>query len=390
MADAIVNLALEQLLQITAQKKKEEVRLVGDVKNEVQKLRRNLKAIQAVLLDAEEKQVKDQAVRHWLDQLKDTSYDMEDVLDEWNTEIMRLQVEGDLEDAPAPKQKVTSFFPCSCFGIKQVVLRRDIALKIKELNEKLDIIAKEKDRYSFKETSTETFERVRTTSLVDVAEIYGRESEKNSLVSKLLDERNEEQKNLSVISLVGLGGIGKTTLAQLAYNNDKVMSHFDIKIWVCVSDPFNEIRVAKAIIEGLKCPTNDFVELESLFKCIRQSITGKKFLLILDDVWSEDYNKWEPFYHCLKNGSYGSKVLITTRNERVASIMGSIVLIIMEQLPQEECWLLFKRLAFFGRPSMECEKLEKIGREIVAKCKGLLLAAKTIGSLLRFKRTRDE
>ncbi|XP_044496573.1 putative disease resistance protein RGA3 [Mangifera indica] len=106
MADAIINLALEQLVKITAQKIVEEVRLVGNVKKEVKKLQSNLEAIQAVLLDAEERQVKDdKAVRRWLDQLKDTSYDMEDVLDEWNTEIKKLQVEGDLEDAPAPKQK---------------------------------------------------------------------------------------------------------------------------------------------------------------------------------------------------------------------------------------------------------------------------------------------
>ncbi|XP_044497255.1 putative disease resistance protein RGA4 [Mangifera indica] len=392
MADAIVNLALEQLVQITAKKITEGVRLVGNVENEVEKLRSNLEAIQAVLLDAEERQMKgDRAVRRWLDQLKDTSYDMEDVLDEWNTEIMKLQVEGDLKDAPAPKQKVPSFFLCSCFGIKQVVLRRDIAQKIKELNKKLDIIAKEKDTYNFKEMkSIEAPERVQTTSLVDVAEIYGREFEKNSLVSKLLDDGNEKQKDLLVISVIGIGGIGKTTLTQLVYNNDMVKSHFDTRVWVCVSDRFDEFRVAKAIIEGLKCRTDNLVELESLLQCIYQCISGKKFLLILDDVWSEDYDKWKQFYYCLKNGSHGSKVLITTRKYTVASIMGSVDPIIMEKLSEEECWLLFRQFALFGRPPKECEKLEEIGREIVAKCKGLPLAAKTLGSLLRFKRTRDE
>ncbi|XP_044495810.1 putative disease resistance protein RGA3 [Mangifera indica] len=391
MVDAIVNLALEQLLQITAKKIKEEVRLVGNVENEVKKLRRNLKAIQAVLLDAEEKQVKDEAVRQWLDQLKDTSYDMEDVLDEWNTEIMRLQVEGDLEDAPNPKHKVPSFFPCSCFGIKQVVLRRDIAQKIKELNGNLEIINKEKDTFNLEKLERiEGPGRVQTTSFVDVAEIYGRKSEKDFLVSKLLDERNKEQKDLPVISLVGMGGIGKTTLAQLAYNNDEVKSHFDTRVWVCVSDPFDEFRVAKAIIEGLKCCTNNLVELESLLQHIHEYISGKKFLLVLDDVWLEEYDKWKKFYHCLKNGSHGSKVLITTRKKTVASTMESVNPIIMKELSEEECWSVFRRLAFFDRPPKECEKLEKIGREIVAKCKGLPLAAKTIGSLLRFKKTRDE
>ncbi|XP_044476111.1 putative disease resistance protein RGA3 [Mangifera indica] len=392
MADAIVNLALEQLVKITARRIVEEVRLVGGVKKEVKKLRSNLEAIQAVLLDAEERQIKgDRDVRRWLDQLKDTSYDMEDVLDEWNTEIMRLQVEGDPEDAPAPKQKVPSFFPCSCFGIKEVVLRRDIAGKIKELNKELDNIAKEKDAFNLKKMkSTKARKQVQTTPFVDVAEIRGRVSEKDFLVSKLLDERNEEQKDLPVISLIGMGGIGKTTLAQLAYNNDKVKSHFDTRVWVCVSDPFDEFRVAKAILEGLKCPTDNLGELESLLQCIHQSITGKKFLLVLDDVWSEDHNKWESFYLYLKNGSYGSKVLITTRSDRVALIMGSVDPIIMEKLSEDECWLVFTQFAFFGRPLKECKKLEKMGKEIVAKCDGLPLAAKTIGSLLRFKRPRDK
>ncbi|XP_044496579.1 putative disease resistance protein RGA3 [Mangifera indica] len=391
MADAIINLALEQLLQITAKKIKEEVRLVGNVENEVKKLRRNLKAIQAVLPDAEEKQVKDEAVRQWLDQLKDTSYDMEDVLDEWNTEIMKLQVEGELKDAPAPKQKVPSFFLCSCFRIKQVVLRRDIAQKIKELKGNLDSIVEEKDKFKFKKMkSIEIPKRVPSTSFVDMTKTYGREDEKNSLVSKLLDERNEEQKSLHVISLVGMGRIGKTTLAQLAYNNDKVISNFDTRIWVCVSNPFDEFRVAKAIIEELKCPTNNLVELQSLLRCIHESIKDKKFLLVLDDVWLEDYDKWESFYNCLTNGSHGSKVLITTRKDTVASIMGLVYLVILKELSEEECWLLVKRFAFSGRPPKECEKLEEIGREIVAKCKGLPPATKTIGSLLRFKKTRDE
>ncbi|XP_044496577.1 putative disease resistance protein RGA3 [Mangifera indica] len=367
MADAIVNLVLEQLAKIaahiTTQKIGEEVRLVGNVENEVEKLRSNLEAIQVVLLDAEERQMKgDRAVRRWLDKLKDISYDMEDVLDEWNTEIMRLQFEGELEHAHAPKQKLPSFFPCSCF---------------------------EKDTFKLEKLKRiEGPERVSSTSFVDVAEICGRDFEKEFLVSKLIDERNNEQKDLPVISLVGMGGIGKTTLAQLAYNNDKVKSHFGTRVWVCVSYPFDEFRVAKAIMEGLECSTMDFVEFQSLLNCIHQSITSKKFLFVLDDVWLQNNDKWKPFYNCLKNGSHGSKVLITTRKHTTASVMGSVDLIIMEKLSEEECWSVFAKFTCYDRPLKEWEK--KIGREIVAKCNGLPLAAKTLGSLLRFRRTKDE
>lgn len=92
-------------------------------------------------------------------------------------------------------------------------------------------------------------QRVQTTSVVDESEIFGREYEKNELISKLLREQSHEQNGLPIISLVGLGGIGKTTLGQLAYNNDEVVRNFDKRMWVCVSKPFDEFRIARAIIE---------------------------------------------------------------------------------------------------------------------------------------------
>ncbi|XP_031275640.1 putative disease resistance protein RGA3 isoform X2 [Pistacia vera] len=161
-------------------------------------------------------------------------------------------------------------------------------------------------------------------------------------------------------------------------------------MWVCVSNPFDEYRISKAIIEALEGCTSNLVELESLFQRISESIAGKKFLLILDDVWSDDYKKWKPLYHCLKNSLRGSKILITTRKESVACMMESIDSIVVKELPDEECWLLFRQLAFFGRSQEESEHLEETGKQILNKCKGLPLAAKTIGSLLRFKKTREK
>ncbi|XP_031255098.1 disease resistance protein RGA2-like [Pistacia vera] len=187
-----------------------------------------------------------------------------------------------------------------------------------------------------------------------------------------------------------MGGIGKTTLAQFAYNNNQVESNFDKIIWVCVSDPFDEIRIAKVILESLEGCTPNVVELQSLFQRICNSIKNKKFLLILDDVWTDDYKKWEPFYNCLKNSLNGSKILITTRKESVARMMNSIDIININELSYEENWLLFRKLALSERAPGEYEDLEEIGEKIVRKCKGLPLATKTIGSLLRLKKSKDQ
>ncbi|XP_024039273.1 putative disease resistance protein RGA1 [Citrus clementina] len=400
MADAIVSALLDQLNSIAQDRMKEKWRLVTGVEQEVGKLTTNLQAIQAVLEDAEQRQMKqDKAVTVWLDQLRDASYDMEDVLEEWTTARLKLQIEGlDDDDALAlapPKKKVCSFFRAASNylgGFKQLILRDDVAVKISEISEKLDGIATRKDMFKFVENVSNNVkkpERVRTISLIDEGEVCGRVDEKNELLSKLLCESSEQQKGLNVISLVGLGGIGKTTLAQLAYNNDEVKRNFEKVIWVCVSDTFDEMRVAKAIIEGLgeSKEASGSSEFQSLMNHISGSIKGKKVFLVLDDVWDGNYDKWQPFFSCLTESDHGSKILVTTRNESVARMMRSTNIISIKPLPEEEFWSLFERFAFFGHSSVDCEKLEPIARQIALKCKGLPLAAKVTRNLLCSKRT---
>ncbi|KAH9688997.1 hypothetical protein KPL70_015302 [Citrus sinensis] len=398
MVDAIISPLLEQLISVAVEEAKEQVRLVTGVGKEVKKLTSSLRAVQAVLHDAEKRQVKEETVRLWLDQLRDACYDMEDVLGEWNTARLKLQIDGvddHLNDALVPKKKVCSLFPAaSCFARKPLVLRRDIALKIKEINETLDDIAKQRDMFGFAvnviKSNERADQRVPSISSIDESEIFGREKEKNELVNRLLCESSEERKGPRIISLVGMGGIGKTTLAQFAYNNDDVKKNFKKRIWVCVSEPFDEFRIARAIIEALTGSASNFGEFQSLMQHIQECVEGEKFLLVLDDVWNEDYCKWEPFYYCLKNCLHGSKILITTRKETVACIMGSTDVISVNVLSEMECWSVFESLAFFGKSMEGCENLKKIGREIVGKCKGLPLAVKTIGSLLRSKNTEEE
>ncbi|KAH9689140.1 hypothetical protein KPL70_015381 [Citrus sinensis] len=398
MVDAILSPILEQLTSMAVDEAKEQVRLETGVGKEAEKLTRKLRTIQTVLHDAEKRQIKEETVRLWLDQLRDACYDMEDVLGEWNTARLKLQIDGvdDHEnDALVPKKKVCSFFPAaSCFGCKPIFLRRRVALKMKDINETLDDIAKQKAEFGFAvnviNSNERADQRVPSISLIDESEIFGRETQKNDLVNKLLCESSEEQKGPCVISLVGMGGIGKTTLAQLAYNNDDVKNHFEKRIWVCVSDPFDVFRIARAIIEALTGSAPNFGEFQSLMQHVQGCVEGKKFLLVLDDVWNKDDSKWEPFYNCLKIGFHGSKILITTRDETTAHIMKSTDIIPIAVLFEKECWSIFESIAFFGKSMEGCENFKKIGREIVGKCKGLPLAVKTIGSLLRSKNTEEE
>ncbi|KAL9338593.1 hypothetical protein Peur_067608 [Populus x canadensis] len=392
MADALVSVVLEQLSSIIIQEVQREVRLVVGVENEVKKLTSNFQAIQAVFADAEERQLKDQLVKHWLDQLKDVSYDMDDVLDEWGTEIAKSQ--SKVKEHPRKNtRKVCSFMIFSCFRFREVGLRRDIALKIKELNERIDGIAIEKNRFHFKssEVVIKQHDHRKTVSFIDAAEVKGRETDKGRVRNMLLTESSQGPA-LRTISLVGMGGIGKTTLAQLVYNDHEVETHFDKRIWVCVSDPFDETKIAKAILEALKGSASDLIELQTLLENIQPLIRGKKFLLVLDDVWNEDSTKWEQLKYSLMCGLPGSSILVTTRKRNVASRMGSSPTDILELglLSTDECWSLFSRLAFFEKNSRERGDLEDIGRQIAAKCKGLPLAAKSLGSLLRFKSRIEE
>ncbi|KAM2066656.1 hypothetical protein ACFX1T_043104 [Malus domestica] len=220
--------------------------------------------------------------------------------------------------------------------------------------------------------------------------IFGREQEKKDLVSKLLNESRQEERSLLVIPIVGMGGMGKTTLAQQAFNDENVKACFKIKIWVCVSDPFDEIKIAKAIIEGVGATPPNSDELETLLQCIFKSIEGKKFLLVLDDVWTEDERKWEKLkLPLIQSGDCGSRILVTTRKQKVADMMGAPThTIYLERLSEQNCLSIFNRMAFYNGDKDGA--LEAIGEEIAKKCKGLPLAAKTLGSLMRFKKTEKE
>ncbi|XP_027171513.1 putative disease resistance protein RGA1 [Coffea eugenioides] len=118
---------------------------------------------------------------------------------------------------------------------------------------------------------------------------------------------------------------------------------------------------------------------------IKETFFDKRFLLVLDDVWTEEDSKWKPFKDSLKDGAPESVILVTTRSQRVARVLGTTHTHALGLMSNFDCWLIMQRIEFAGRSEEWCKKVESIGQKIAKKCKGLPLAAKTMGSLLQFK-----
>ncbi|GMY17489.1 putative disease resistance protein RGA3 isoform X1 [Fagus crenata] len=380
-----LDVVLSPLLQVVFDKLAtpflEEITNICGLKKDLKKLRRTLRVIQSVLKDAEERQLTDRALRIWLTELKEVAYDVEDLLDECSLEVMLSgNRSGFIE-------QVSNFVP----SMGHVALCVDMLPKLKQIKETLDVLAEEKSSFNLREgvvnsSGSKSRKRTQTGSFVIESEVLGRVEDKEMIVDKLL---SESPGKLSVISIVGIGGLGKTTLAQLAYNDERVAGYFDLKIWVCVNDDFDVGRIMVSILESGSKSKCDFFGMNVLQFRLEELLFEKRYLLVLDDVWNEDHNEWDNLRISLRSGMEGSKIIVTTRSEKVASIMGTTYIHQLKGLSGDNCWALFKQRAF-GHNEDHHPNLLAIGKQIVKKCGGVPLAAKTLGSVMRFKREEKE
>ena len=152
--------------------------------------------------------------------------------------------------------------------------------------------------------------------------------------------------DVCVIPIVGMGGLGKTTVAQIVYNDEKVMKHFELQMWVCVSDDFDFRRVTKSVLESAAWTNFDLMNLDTLQSKLRDILKGKKYLLVLDDVWTDKKSDWDVLRLPLRAGAAGSRIIVTTRDEGVSSVMGTMPPRLLVGLSDKDCWLLFKQRAF--------------------------------------------
>lgn len=228
---------------------------------------------------------------------------------------------------------------------------KEIEPRMKQVLDNLELLSSLKGDLGLKEamgvgvesgSGSKVSQKLPSTSLVVENVIYDRDADKE-IIFNWLTSGADNCNQLSILSIVGMDGMGKTTLAQHVYNDPRMEeAKFDIKAWVCVSDDFDVLRVTRAILDAITKSKNEGGDLET----VHEKLIGKRFLLVLDAVWNEKHKKWEAVQTPLNYGAQGSKILITTRNKEVASIMRSNKIHYLEQLQEDHCCQVFVKHVF--------------------------------------------
>ncbi|MED6202969.1 hypothetical protein PIB30_110874, partial [Stylosanthes scabra] len=330
----------------------------------IDRLKTAILAAKALAADAEQKQFGNELVREWLDTLRDALYTADDLLD-------RVFTKAQIRSKVRPR--LPSFLHLS---------DRKMVTKIEEVIERIEDLERRKDILGLRVVQTGSSSwRPPPSSSLERGTMYGRDDDQQALM-KMLNDNNDHQ--LSVISIVGMGGVGKTTLAQWLYNNEDLMKGVDLKAWICVSENFDVVETTKNVIKGINAGVCRHDGFDLLQRDLKKSLSGKKFFIVLDDVWSEDNDMWRSFITPFQDGRKGSTVLLTTRKENVGMIVQNYKSYFLNGLSDDYCWTIFADNAFFHKSDGNSE-LEGIGRKIVKRCDGLPLAAETLGCLLRSK-----
>ncbi|XP_068639633.1 putative disease resistance protein RGA3 [Aristolochia californica] len=354
MAEIVLSPLLDRVISSIGSALVQDIRVVWGVEEELQRLSRTLSAINSLMADAEEKQLESNTMKDWLRKLKEVVYDAENVVDDFNLDALQAQQAGDVVESKKRKEVHNL---CLCFSLKKVTFQLKIGKRIQDIRKRLDEIAKERNQFHLCEMSVARPIQIRqgpfTSPLIDPSIVVGREEEKDKLIKELLmSNESISEKHFSVIPIVGLGGLGKTTFARLVYNNEEVKQYFEVKGW--------------------------------------NLIEGKKFLIVIDDVWEDALSYWDDFRIPFIHGNQGSKLIVTTRSEKVSSVMGTSASFHLVGLPDEDCLKLFLRKAFVNGDEERYPNLVDIGKVIVKKCRGVPLAINTLSGLLTFTRNKSE
>ncbi|XP_047081967.1 putative disease resistance protein RGA4 isoform X1 [Lolium rigidum] len=392
MAEMVVSMAIGPLVSMLRDKASnyllDQYNVMEGMEEQHKILKRKLPAILDIITYAEEQATAHmEGAKAWLQELKTVAYEANEVFDEFKYEALRREARSNGHYRKLGFD-VIKLFPTH----NRVEFRRKMGIKLCRILRDIEALIADMQAFGFKyqpQPQPSVSKQWRQTDyvIIDPREIAmrSRDREKKNIVDILLGQASNP--DLVVVPIVGIGGIGKTTLAQLIYNEPQVQKHFQLLLWICVSDTFDVNSLAKSIVEASPKKSDDIYKppLDRLQKLV----SGQRYILVMDDVWNRDVYKWERLKGSLQHGGSGSVVLTTTRNKQVADIMTPDKVCNLDVLEDRFIKEIIEAKAFSSKKEKP-DVLVKMVDEIVKRCSGSPLAATALGSVLRTKTSVEE
>lgn len=387
MAEIVVCSLIDKLISLST----EEVNLLRDVRGKVLEIKSELVFIRAFLKDADRRAEGEgeinEGVKAWVEDLREVAFKMEDVVDEY-LRHMTLQ-------RPNRHQFISFLTKIACF-VPKLIPQHHIAVEIRKIGVTVGSIKARSDRYGFTSlphTSTGTARKrhdPRKASLfLKETEVIGLESQ----IQELIDVLESPSLEQVVSSVVGMGGLGKTTLVKQVY--DRVKGRFDCHAWIAVSEPYKLEDLLRNLIKKFSGGHVEFVtqnaietmDEDELTNQLRGYLSEKRYLVVLDDVWNKEF--WKDIELALPKNQNGARILITTRNKAVADQCRTSkedIFHEMKRLRPDKAKELFCKKCFQFEYGGCCPpELKNLSAEIVSRCQELPLAIVAVAGILSAK-----
>ncbi|KAK4570705.1 hypothetical protein RGQ29_029519 [Quercus rubra] len=389
MDQAVVELLIENIIPILSN----EASLLWGARDAIEDIKDELISMRSFLVDADRKGVGSEGEKTWVANVRDMAYEVEDIIDYFMYHMNRQRIGG----RSSWILHHTIYFP------KNLWVRRQTATKIQKINGKIkDAIPERNQRYginriegtSYKDNQKWVVRHAESSLFFEEDELVGVKKKRQLIMGWLMDG----EPHLTVISIVGMGGSGKTTLAANTYNNEDVKKHFHCCAWITISQAYELEDILRSLIKEFqesRMETNledlNSMNYRLLVKTLVNYLEKKRYLLVLDDVW--DTNLLDEIKVSLRDSCFGSRIILTTRKEDDVAchqMGGKHHIHKMELLLTEEAWELFCKKAFSSSPNGSCPpELKSFAQELVRKCDGLPLAIAALGSLMYSKNMSD-